>query len=125
MVSLQEAVIGSDRHRRRHSPLLKAAPVYAEFDAQSSHGAALRVNELPETRTRRLHSRSSCAPSGSTNLAQVRPMRHRPTHQIDRVVADDQVEIGAVGAEGIVGVSTNLGTVLPPSMLTTRDVRRE
>src|SRR5512143_2911048 len=52
-----------------------------------------------------------------TDLAQVGALRDRPADGIDSLVADDQVQVGAVRAEGIVARSAQLLASLPPTML--------
>src|SRR5215813_4194189 len=62
---------------------------------------------------------------GAADLAEVRAMRDGPAHGIDRRVADDQVEIGAVRPERIVTRRADLGTRLPPAVLAAHDPRIE
>src|SRR3712207_6477697 len=42
------------------------------------------------------------------DLAEIGAVRDRATDRIDRRIADDQVEVGAVRAEGVVGGGTEL-----------------
>src|SRR5262245_43240735 len=58
---------------------------------------------------------------GGADLAETSAMRHGSAHGIDRGVADDQIEIGAVRSERIVAWRADLGTRLPPAMLAAND----
>src|SRR4030095_9347172 len=58
---------------------------------------------------------------GAADLAKICAMRYGSAHRIDRGVADDQIEIGAVRSEGIVARRTDLGTRLPPAVLAADD----
>src|SRR5262245_20967932 len=60
---------------------------------------------------------------GAADLAEVGAMRHGSAHGIDRGVADDQIEIGAVRSEGIVARRADLRTRLPPAVLAASDAR--
>src|SRR5690606_10453189 len=62
---------------------------------------------------------------GEANLAEVSAMRDRAANRVDRLVADDQVEIGAVGTEGIIAGQTELRAGLPPAVLPAHHVRLE
>src|SRR5262245_50473244 len=55
------------------------------------------------------------------DLAEVGSVRDRAADRIDGRVADDQVEVGAGGAEGIVARRADRGTGLPPPVLTGHD----
>src|SRR5262245_2498437 len=60
-----------------------------------------------------------------SNLAQIGPMRGRAADGIERVAADEQVEIGACLAKRIVGRCTECRAALPPAMFAHYDARIE
>ena len=55
------------------------------------------------------------------DLALIGSMWRGTTDRIDVLIADDEVEIGAIVTEGIVARQTQIGTGLPPSVLRTDD----
>src|SRR5262249_14220984 len=60
---------------------------------------------------------------GAPNLADVRAVGNGAADGVDRRVADQQVEVGAVGAEGVVGGRADLRAALPPDVLASHGAR--
>src|SRR5262249_58682610 len=60
-----------------------------------------------------------------SNLARIGPMRGRAADGIERVTADEQVEIGTLLAKRIVGRRTECRAALPPAMFAHHHARIE
>src|SRR5258706_448832 len=70
--------------------------------------------------------KSSRQPSlRAADLTEVRAVRDRAADWVDRLIANNQVQIGSLWTERIVARRTNLDAGLPPAVLTTDDIRRK
>src|SRR5262249_982012 len=105
---------GASVHPRLDRRRLSAADRPGDVDARHLSG------ELGSQRADRYdHTELPLA----ADLTDVGGMRDGAADGIDRGVADDEIVVGAVGAEGIVAGRADLGTRLPPAVLTADHAR--
>src|SRR5262245_13841322 len=61
----------------------------------------------------------------AAELTQVGAVRNRAADRVDHLVADNQVEIGAIRSERVISGRTNVRASLPPAVLSAHDIRRK
>src|SRR5262245_37168244 len=59
------------------------------------------------------------------DLTEVGAVRDRAADRVDRVIPDNQVEIGPLRTEWVIAGRANLRAGLPPTMLAADDLRRQ
>src|SRR5512135_109400 len=57
------------------------------------------------------------------DLAKISAVRNGAAYRVNRIVADEQVIVGPVRAEGIIAWRANFGAGLPPAVLSAGDIR--
>src|SRR5262245_6191689 len=90
-----------------------------EHSGRRKVSAAAGCSALPciPARTPLAHWRLPPFLCNGSNLAHIGTMRGRAADGIERVAANEQVEIGALRAKRIIGRCTECGAALPPAML--------
>src|SRR5712692_2109574 len=114
----------SVRYRVRSRPNLRTSRSCDGEVRSDAESDAVTLTSSPPPAGCRTHTYSVGRPGRSihaTDLAEIGTVRDRAADRVERRVTDDEVVVGAVGAEGIVGGRAELRTGLPPAVLATDD----